>query len=53
MKDPNNANVFIDTTSEDEDDTDEYVATTEGEDCGYSDDLGYWVECSEGLYCEQ
>jgi hypothetical protein len=41
MKDPNNADVFIDTTPEDEDETDEYVATTEGEDCGYSYDLGY------------
>jgi hypothetical protein len=30
MKDPNNADVFIDTTPEDEDDTDWYVATTEG-----------------------
>ena len=53
MRDPNNDNVFIDTTPEDEDETDEYIATKEGEDCGYSDELGYWVECSEGLYCEQ
>ncbi len=52
MRDPNDTNIFIDTTPEDEEETDEYVATTEGEDCGYSDALGYWVECSDGLYCE-
>jgi hypothetical protein len=48
MRDPNNSDIFIDTTPEDE-----YVATTAGEDCGYSDSLGYWVECADGLYCEQ
>ena len=36
-----------------EDETDVYVATTEGEDCGWSDDLGYWVDCADGLSCEQ
>ena len=30
-----------------------YVATTEGEDCGWSDNLGYWVDCADGLSCEQ
>jgi hypothetical protein len=36
-----------------EDETDVYVQTTEGEDCGYFEILGYWVDCAEGLTCEQ
>ena len=46
--------VKVDSTGSDETGTTtEYVATTVGEDCGYSDNLGYWVECADGLTCEQ
>jgi hypothetical protein len=34
------------------DDSDDYYAA-EGEECGYSDNLGYDVECDTGLTCEE
>jgi hypothetical protein len=48
--------IKVDSTGSDETGTNtEYIATTAGEDCGYSDNLGYWVECAraDGLTCEQ
>ena len=35
-----------------EDEADLYVATNEGDACGWIYDLGYYVDCSEGLLCE-
>ena len=50
MRDPNWADVFVDTTPAEVDEEDRHISSV-GEFCGWSDYLGYTVECYEGLSC--